>query len=156
MNTYLDRKSVLDAIASVLESTKNQIIDSHLAAGQKASGNAAESFKVIVDYEGGEVALVGAAYTGVLENGRRGGKVPYDMEEILVRWAKAKGIQFKDEKDMWRFANAVKWNIIRFGTRLHVAGGRKDIYTDKLEAAKREIAKVATPFFIKEIQKLIQ
>lgn len=156
MNTYLDRKSVLDAIASVLESTKNQIIDAHLAAGQKASGNAAESFKVIVDYDGGEVSLVGARYTGVLEHGRKPGKVPSNMEEILMRWAENKGLHFRDAEDAARFAKALKWKIINYGTDLFIQKGRDDIYTDKLEEAKSEIAKVATPFFIKEIQKLIQ
>lgn len=154
--TYLDTKSVLNAIAEALQVTANKIVDAHLAAGQKASGNAAQSFKVVIDEGDLSVSLIGAPYTGVLENGRRGGKVPFNMEEILLRWAENKGIYFKDERDAFRFAHAVKWKIKLLGTDLYIKGGRKDIYTDKIDEVMKQIPGILTPSFQKEINKIIR
>lgn len=114
-------------IREELEQLKADIIYRHEQSGQVASGKTRASFSIEnVSNEGGE--LWGNKYVGVLETGRKPGKVPYQFRDILKRWALAKGLTFKDEKDLNRFAYFVAQKIRNEGTKLFRSGMREDIF----------------------------
>ena len=98
-----------------------------------ATGDTIKSFEVNVF--GYKAKLLGASYIEAVEKGRKAGKVPRNMTEILMRWIRAKGLSFKDDKDLERWANAIKWKIIRTGTLQFRSGKVLNIMgepTDKL------------------------
>lgn len=97
--------------------------------GVNASGKTKASIKVIKTEKG--FALVGGgddtAPIGTLETGRKAGNVPEGFEDILIQWARDKGISVDDEK---AFARSLKWRIIKKGTlRNFVPSERKDIFS---------------------------
>ena len=65
---------VSDILQEELDNFLKEIIRQHEAAGQVASKKTRDSFKVEVSENYGK--LVGASYAGVLEKGRKSGKVP--------------------------------------------------------------------------------
>ena len=75
--------------------------------------------------------------SGVLETGRKPGRVPKEFIDILKRWAQAKGISFSDEKQFNLWANAVKWKIIREGTKLYRSGQNEDIFDSSVKKIRR-------------------
>lgn len=115
-----------DILRQELDKLKADVITRHEQSGQVASGKTKQSFEVATQPFAGQ--LMGASYVGVLERGRKPGKVPYDFVDILKRWASAKGISFSDEKQFNRWANGVKWKIIREGTKLYRSGTTQDIF----------------------------
>jgi hypothetical protein len=113
-------------IQSELEQLKAEIIFRHEQAGQVASGKTRASFEIVTSESSGE--LWGNSYVGVLERGRKPGKVPYNFRDILKRWATAKGISFSSEADMNRWAYFVAKKIREEGTLLYARGRREDIF----------------------------
>ena len=102
-------------------------------AGQRASGRTYSLLRSEVTERGdgstlGE--LFGPQYLGVLEDGRRPGKAPFDFGRIIQEWAIAKGLNFAsaDPKVFERWANGVAWNIRRRGTVLYREGRQLDIF----------------------------
>lgn len=83
-------------IQEELDSLRLRIIDNHIRAGQKASGNTIESLYVSVDDNHG--ILFGRKAFGVLETGRGPGKVPKGFYQIIQQWIKDKGIQVENTK----------------------------------------------------------
>lgn len=137
-----------------LEILKNDIILRHEQSGQVASGKTKAEFenKLTSDYSG---QLLGAGYSGVLERGRKPGGVPRDFVEILKRWAQAKSISFKNEEDFNRWADAVKWKIIREGTKIYRSGQIEDIFeTPVLQFNNRLTQRIAV-YFEQETQNQI-
>lgn len=124
---------------------KKRVIYRHQSFGQVASGRTRDSFE-IRDVTNG-VALFGNLYSGVLERGRRPGKVPSNFIDIIKRWAQAKGLSFTSDKEFERFANAVMWNIRRNGTKLYSSGQTKDIFTTPYEEFKIEVVKELADFY---------
>ncbi|WP_291584062.1 hypothetical protein [Bacteroides sp.] len=121
-------------IQEELDSLRLRIIDNHIRAGQKASGNTIESLYVSVDDNHG--ILFGRKAFGVLETGRGPGKVPKGFYQIIQQWIKDKGIQVENTKS---FAYLVARKIAREGTELHRTGGRDDIYSPEIEKAIQNI-----------------
>ena len=119
----MDVQQILNEEMQVLEA---DIILRHEQAGQVASGKTKASFELKISPFTGQ--LLGANYVGVLERGRKPGGLPKDFIDILQRWATAKGISFSDEKQFNRWANAVKWKIIREGSKLYRSGQKQDIF----------------------------
>lgn len=137
-------------IKSELEQLRNDIQTAHINAGQKASGKTGASLSVEnVTTNSGE--LWGASYIGVLETGRKGGKIPYDFKNILKRWALAKGLSFKSESDFNRWAYFVSQKIKNEGTKLYLAGGRKDILSQPITNFAERFTNRITSQFEKEI-----
>ena len=114
-----------------LEILEEDIITRHEEAGQVASGKTRASFLIQSNFNSGQ--LSGASYVGVLKNGRRPGGVPTNFIDIIKNWAQAKGISFSDEKQFNLWANAVKWKIIREGTKLYRSGQTQDIFDTPIE-----------------------
>lgn len=141
--------SVKEILSEELEQLKSDIIFRHEQAKQLASGKTKASFekKITSDFSG---QLLGAGYSGVLERGRKPGGVPKDFVDILKRWAQAKGISFTDEKKFNLWANAVKWKIIKDGSKLYRSGQTEDIFTTPIEQFSQRLSK-RIGFFEQEI-----
>lgn len=118
--------NIREILNSELNILKNDIVSRHKAAGQVASGRTAASFEVKLTENGGQ--LLSANYAGVLERGRKPGKVPFDFKNILLKWAAAKGISFQSDADANRWAYFVAQKIKREGTTLYRSGRTEDIF----------------------------
>lgn len=132
--------TVSEIIDNELDKLIYDIKTRHIASGQQASGNTISSLEKRNVYNtGGQ--LWGNSYIGVLERGRKPGKVPKDFIDILKRWAGSKGISFTDEKQFNLWANGVKWKIIKEGTSLYRSGKTEDIFTTPISDFKDRLAK---------------
>ena len=129
---------VQQILSEELNTLKSDIIIRHEASGQKASGKTEQGFEIVVSGSVGQ--LLGYSYVGVLGTGRRPGKVPTEFVDILKRWAQAKGINFSNEKQFTIWANAVKWKIIREGTKLYRSGIHQDIFETPIENLKSRLS----------------
>ncbi len=146
--------SIPDILQEELNQLRTDIIFRHEQAGQVATGKTREALQIqIPNQMTGQ--LVGFAYSGVLERGRKQGGVPRDFIDILKRWAAAKGISFSDEKQFNLWANAVKWKIIREGTKLYRGGQREDIFTTPYEELNIRLSARISTYFENEINNLI-
>jgi hypothetical protein len=128
-----------------LEKLRMNIISNHLKAGQKASGRTAASMHVEVSEDSG--TLWGRNAFGVLETGRKAGRVPKDFQGIIMQWMKDKGIQAApipyltnrphkytpQQRGTLRMSYLIARKIRREGTKLVRAGGRQDIYSPEIE-----------------------
>jgi hypothetical protein len=145
---------VSDILQDELEILLKEIIRQHEAAGQVASKKTRDSFKVEVSENRGK--LLGASYAGVLEKGRKPGKVPNDFTNILLRWMSAKGIAPSDAKQAEVMANAIKWKIIKEGTSLYVGKEtRKVRFTVLVDMCLRSIEERVTSSYILEFKENI-
>lgn len=134
-----DIKGILD---EELESLRQRIIENHIRAGQKASGKTISSLRVYVNDNQG--TLFGRQAFGVLETGRKPGKVPKGFYQTIQQWVKDKGIQVENPKS---FAYLVARKIAREGTELHRQGERADIYSPEIEKTTQEIMNRAFAVF---------
>lgn len=110
-----------------IETLKSDIIIQIDKSGVSATGKTKKGFEVKTTETNGQ--LIGYSYVGVLERGRRGGKVPTGFRDILLRWAQAKGISFSDSKQANQWAYFVSKKIQREGTALYRSGRTNDIFT---------------------------
>jgi len=131
-----------------LEILEADIIHRHEQAGQVASGKTRASF--LIQSSGLAGTLSGANYVGVLQQGRKAGGVPKDFIEILRAWASAKNISFSDEKQFNQWANAVKWKIIREGTKLY-RSGQQDIFDTPIESFNKRLSSRIVQFYENEL-----
>lgn len=134
-----------------LEALRLVIIANHEKAGQMASGRTEASLHAEVTEDGG--TLWGRYAFGVLETGRKAGKVPMNFTAIIKQWMKDKCIQatpilYKtdrphkytpQERGENSLAYMIARKIKRSGTRLYRQGGRSDIYSQAIEEATRKI-----------------
>lgn len=147
-------ESIENILTEELETLKSDITTRHETAGQKASGATISSLETLTNVNTGQ--LLGATYLGVLERGRRPGKTPKGFVEILKAWIKAKGLSFSDDDDLTRFANAIKWKMIKSGSELYQAGGRQDIYTPAIADFENRLASRIAVYFEQEIKNKIE
>jgi hypothetical protein len=96
------------------------------------SGKTSDGYEVAVESET-RGWLGGYSYVGVLETGRKPGKVPVYFKEIIKRWIVAKGLQYQDDKALNRMASSIAWVIHKEGTKLHRDGRRVDIFDAPLK-----------------------
>jgi hypothetical protein len=145
---------ISDILQEELEILLKEIIRQHEAAGQVASKKTRDSFKVEVSENKGQ--LVGASYAGVLEKGRKPGKVPDDFADILLRWLYAKGLAPADAEQAEIMANAIKWKIFNEGTSLYVGKEtRKVRFTVLVDMCLRSIEERVTNSYILEFKENI-
>lgn len=147
-----------------LMALKAEIIQNHMAAGQVASGRTMKSLRVEVDENSGR--LFGRSFFGVLETGRRAGRVPRRFYLIILQWMKDKGIQappmpYKTnrphkytpaERGARSMAAAIAQTIHKKGTSLHRKGGRNDIYTNQIAITKKNLEERLSRFIIQKVQ----
>lgn len=132
-------KKILD---EEFEGLKQRIIENHIRAGQRASGKTISSLRIDVNDDNG--TLFGRQAFGVLESGRKPGKVPKGFYQIIQQWVKDKGIQVENPNT---FAYFVARKIAREGTELHREGGRADIYSPEIEKTIQSIMNRAFAIF---------
>lgn len=141
------KDEALRIVRSELNDLRLRIIDHHVNVGQKASGRTIESLHVEMQ-EGGGI-LWGRKAFGVLETGRKGGKVPKGFYQIIQQWVKDKGIQVKNPKS---FSYLVARKIAREGTSLHRSGKVEDIYSTETEKTIESIMNKVFGIFKKDVE----
>lgn len=144
-NTVIGGASVQQILAEELTALKAAIAANIRNTGQWASGATAESMQVTVS--GDTATLTGRRAFGTLETGRKPGRVPRNIRDIIYRWMQAKGVHgtpmpYKrggthkyssaQERGDWAMAGAVAHTIARQGTRLYRNGGRADVYSQEI------------------------
>ena len=150
-----DNKVARHILQEELEQARQLIINHIRANGQNASGKTIASLRVEAKEEEG--ILYGHKPFGVLETGRKAGRVPYRFSDIIYRWMQAKGLHatpvpYKrqgfhkytaQERADRSMASAIAITIKRSGTRLHRTGGRDDVYSNvvpqTIENVKRRL-----------------
>lgn len=141
-----------EIIKRELETLRVDIINRHIKAGQRATGNTANSLNVKnVSDLGGE--LWGAEYIGVLEQGRKPGKVPYDFKQILIKWARAKGITFGSQKELNSFAYFLAKKIREEGTKTFHQ--KEDIFTTPIKDFTERLVRELGKLYITDIKNTI-
>lgn len=133
-------------IADELERLKERIIANMRAQGAVASGRTIRSLKVVMSYEGGALVSEQQMPFGVLETGRRGGKIPYGFAGIIYQWMQDKGVHAtakpykrnvthkysEQERADRSMAAAIAHTIRTSGSRLYRVGGRDTIYSNEI------------------------
>ena len=133
-----DEKKAVQLVADELEQLKNRVISNMRSAGEVASGRTIRSLRVIPDNEGAALISAQDMPFGVLETGRKGGKVPYRFSQIIYDWMQAKGVHgtirgnMTQEKADLGMAYAISHTIAQRGTSLFRRGGRSDIYSNEI------------------------
>ncbi|MDR1416269.1 MAG: hypothetical protein LBJ57_02465 [Prevotellaceae bacterium] len=146
-----------EAIGSILreelDALLRDIISRHEQAGrtgQVASGRTRDSFEVAV--EGLHGRIMGNRWPGpVLETGRKPGRVPYDFQSIIREWIVAKGLSFRDNDQLNRWAAAIAWTIKREGTELYRSGAREDIFQTAIADFTDRLANRIAIFYAAEV-----
>lgn len=143
--------TVPEILNQELTQLKNDVIKRHEQAGQVASGKTSRSFNVVnVSDKGGQ--LDGLAYVGVLERGRRGGKVPAGFQQILKDWATAKGITFESQQKFNTWAYFVSKKIQKEGTALFRSGQQKDIFTTPIQQLEKRLSEKLAIYYQMEVR----
>lgn len=147
-------ETVNDILREELESCKEDIIQRMADSGEYVSGDTASGFEVATE-NNSHGWIGGYSYVGVLEGGRKSGKVPVYFKEIIKRWILAKGLQYQDPKDLERMAASMAWVIHKEGTKLHRNGYKIDIFdtpvTNMMERLSKRISNYFTTETIKSI-----
>lgn len=137
-----DNKVARHILTEELEAARKLIIDHIRANGQNASGRTIRSMHVEVTEESG--TLYGHKPFGVLETGRRAGKIPYAFRSIIYQWMQDKGLHATSkpyktegvhrytaqERADLSMAAAIAHTIKTKGSALHRKGGRDDVYSN--------------------------
>jgi hypothetical protein len=149
------REKTKRVLQEELQSLADRIKANHKNAGQVASGKTLRSIHVdVTDKEG---ALFGRAYFGVLETGRRAGRVPRNFTGIILQWMKDKGVHadpipYKrkpsagwspkytaQERGDYSLAGAIATRIRKEGSKLYRDGGRTDIFSNEIPTTTKNI-----------------
>ncbi len=125
---------------------KNRIAERMASSRRNASGRSVASLKMEVG--DGHATLWGAKSFLVMEKGRGPGAVPAGFIEIIMAWAKAKGISanaksgqnMSQESAMRSFAGAVAYNIMKKGTKIHRTKQYDDIFTTVLNEELKKMS----------------
>jgi len=134
-------------IESELNILKDKIIQSHLAAGQKASGKTIASLNIQQSDEN-SIGLFGKKYFSVLETGRKPGNVPKGFYKILLKWIEDKGITVEKPETLAYFTAQ---KIANEGTKLFRDGGRTDIFSPHILSTKNAIESAIGKLAIDEV-----
>lgn len=142
-----------NAIADGLLNMRQEIVRKSQDAGQEASG---ETYRrIVVEVDGDEFTIEGSitapVYFHTLLRGRGPGKVPVELPQILMEWAKVKGITFEDPRDLVRFANAVTWKMRREGSKLFRDHRYIDLVSDAQKHFEQMLDKELDAFMTSQI-----
>ena len=78
----MSKEKQLEIIGDELDSLMQRVTANHIRAGQKASGRTLQSIRKQISDAGG--VLLGRAYFGVLETGRKPGPVPGGFRFVIL------------------------------------------------------------------------
>lgn len=121
---------VQNIVFEELEDLRKRIVANIDNTGRKASGRTAESMRTEVSENRG--VLFGRMAFGVLETGRKPGKVPAGFYQIIRQWVIDKGISFDSVSERNSFAYLVARKIANEGTQLYRKGAEADVYTTEV------------------------
>jgi hypothetical protein len=128
-----------------LEQLRKDIINAQKFEGAWASGKTAQGYEIGVESHHGW--LGGYSYVGVLETGRKPGKVPVYFKEIIKRWIQAKGLHSKNGESIDRMAASIAWVIHKEGTTLHRNGYKTDIFETPVKNFAERLADRLAPLY---------
>lgn len=146
-----DPKAASQIMREEVERARQLIINHIRINGQNASGRTIKSLNVQQPSDD-ETILYGHRPFGVLETGRRAGKIPYGFRGIIRQWMRDKGLHgtplpYKtnrphkytpQERGDMSMAGAIAHTIATKGSSLHRKGGRNDVYSNVIpETMKR-------------------
>ena len=154
MADILDTSPLIGSITELGEKLVADIKQRHIQEGEYATGQTSSMLRI--QPTGNGFQLRGWKYTGTYEEGRAPGKMP--NPEALVAWAKAKGIQFKDEKQAQSFGWALALKIARGGTkryRLAQQGKPTDVLSTPISTMQATLAEKVTKFYKDEITRAL-
>ena len=141
------RDKVMELVSSELEALKQKVIENQKNSGLVASGRTIASMKVEVTEDGG--VLWGRSPFGMLETGRKPGKVPAGFWKIIRQWMDDKGIQVQKPDS---FAYLVARKIANEGTQLFRNGGRDDIYSPEVKDTVERVSQGIGILFGSEVE----
>ena len=133
-----------------LTTLKSDVIQRQKEVGSTASGKTADGYEISVE-NGSHGILKGYSYVGVLERGRKPGKVPFNFKEVIKRWIIAKGLQYQGEKELNRMAASIAWVISKEGTTLHRNGYKVDIFDTPIKHFSNNLTNRIASYFESEI-----
>lgn len=140
-------------LTEALTQFKDEVIQRSIDAKAVASGETNKGYEVAVSGTSGEV--YGYGYVGVLERGRKGGKVPYNFHLVIEKWIKDKGLAYQDDKDLARMARSIAWVIMKQGTYLHRHGYEIDIFDTPTQHLYEYLEKNMSAYYENQITKSI-
>ncbi len=164
------KEKQLAIIGEEFDGLMKRIIANHQRAGQVASGRTMRSIRKELSEEGGEV--LGRAYFGVLETGRKPGPVPKGFRNIIRQWMRDKGISaepipyIRKPSDKWKpkytpqergdmsLAGAIAYRIKKEGTSLYRNGGRTDIYSNEIPTTVENILDRILAVFASDVESI--
>jgi hypothetical protein len=121
-----------EILSQFLEAVRNEIMAEHIRQGQRVTGRTLESLEISVnDNEG---ILYGARYIGVLEDGRRPGKMPPISK--IEEWIKNRGILPKGKMSISALAFVMARKISLEGTVLHRDGGMSGVLSKAINQGR--------------------
>lgn len=127
---------IRDILTEGLNKMRDEIIRNSQDAGQEASGETYRRITVEVQDNGTVIEgyILAPSYFYTLIRGRGPGGIPANLPQILVEWARAKGISFSTPEELVRFANATAWKIKREGSELY----RNHLYVDLVDTPAKD------------------
>lgn len=162
------RDNVLKVVGEELDSLRERIIANHEAAGQVASGRTRASIRVERTEDGG--ILWGRKAFGVLETGRKPGRVPRNFNAIIRQWIIDKGIHVApvpykrnpserwqpkytpQERGMMSLSGAIAYKIRTEGTLMHRKGEKVDIYSTAVLETVDNVGRKVSVIFDTEVE----
>ena len=141
------------AIGDGLLKMRQEIIRRSQDAGQEASGETYRNITVKVEGNGLSIegSITAPVYFHTLLRGRGPGKVPASLPDILMEWARVKGITFEDPRELVRFANATAWKIRREGSKLFRDHGYIDLTSEAQSDFEQMLEKELDAFMSAQI-----
>ena len=162
------RDNVLKVVGEELDSLRERIIANHEAAGQVASGRTRASIRVERTEDGG--ILWGRKAFGVLETGRKPGRVPRNFNAIIRQWIIDKGIHVApdpykrnpserwqpkytpQERGLMSLSGAIAYKIRTEGTLMHRKGEKVEIYSTAVLETVDNVGRKASVIFDTEVE----
>ena len=128
------------------------------ALGRMSSGRSVASLQIEVKNSKG--ILSGDKQWETMQRGRRPGKVPSNLREIIKNWVRAKGINIQprigqsQKQAIESFSYLVTRNIMQKGTKLYRDKGYNDIYDTLLEEEIKKLTNETASVLELEIDKI--
>ena len=143
--------SATNILKELMEQLKDDILQAYSSNVpiERTTGKTGEALEIKIDNETAQ--LLGYSYTGVLDEGRKAGRVPKGFYYIIKRWAIDKGISFSSQREFDTFCYFTARKTAEEGTRLFREGGRTDILQDNIAELEKQLADKVGDFYIEKI-----
>lgn len=152
----------MPGMLAIAEQMRQEIIARHKAAGEYTTGKTSSMLKILPTDHGFQ--LEGWKYSGTYEEGRQPNLVKWGdkrngdtgFTEALLQWARAKGIQFDNERKARGWAYCVMRKISREGTkRYRIPSLRQDIFQTPIKHMQESIAEQYIFYLSQEVSRTL-